>query len=136
MKEQLKTISRFQLIFFVGNAQGYSFRPPKKSTNLQINSLLYKKLARNCLKQWSFRLQSFSNILARFVNGDYFAKGTVKCKIPANLMDKEVENIDDHGCLKLQDLVDAEMFFCSSYPFIHKTRLHCAERKGKVKLVW
>ena len=44
-------------------------------------------------------------------------------------MDKEVESLEDHGCPQIYDLVD-EVWICSSYPFRHKTTLHCAERKA------
>ena len=43
-----------------------------------------------------------SNILPRAVNGEYSAKGTEKCKILGNL----VENLENNGCPKVQDLVD------------------------------
>ena len=29
--------------------------------------------------------------------------------IPGNLLDKEVENLDDHGCTKIWDLVDPKI---------------------------
>ena len=49
-------------------------------------------------------------------------------------MDKEVEKLEDRGGPKVQDLVetDKEMWICSSYPFRHKSTLHCAERNAKV----
>ena len=79
-----------------------------------------------------------SNILPRAVKGEYFAKGKEKCQILGNLLDKRVENLEDHGCPKVQDLVDEEIWICSSYPFRHKTTLHfhCAERKTKLFDNW
>ena len=50
--------------------------------------------------------RGISNIFARAVKGEYFAKGTEKCKILGTLPDKEVEKLDDHGCPEVQDLVD------------------------------
>ena len=47
-------------------------------------------------------------------------------------MDKEVENLVDHGCPKVQDLVDEEMWIFSSYPFRQMATFHSAERKSKV----
>ena len=37
-------------------------------------------------------------------------------------MNKEVENLDDHGCPKTQALAESykEIRICSSYPFRHK----------------
>ena len=77
-----------------------------------------------------------SNILARAVKSEYFAEGTEKCKIFGNLLDKKVENLEDHGSRKVQELVDEENWICSSYPFRHKTTLHCAERKAKLFGNW
>ena len=77
-----------------------------------------------------------SNILPRAENGDYFAKGTDKCKILANLLDEVVENLEDQGCTKVQDLVDEEIGICPSYPFRDKTTLHCAELKAKLFGNW
>ena len=45
--------------------------------------------------------------------------------------DREVKNLEDQGCPKVQDLVDEENWICSSYPFRHKTTLHSAEREAK-----
>ena len=59
-----------------------------------------------------------------------------KCKILASLMDKAVENLDDHGCPKVQDTVDEVMWICSSYPFGHKTTLHSAECQAKLFGYW
>ena len=53
-------------------------------------------------------------------------------------MDNEEEDLDDHGYPNIQEIVefDKEMSICSSYPFRHKTRLHCAERKAKLFGEW
>ena len=54
-------------------------------------------------------------------------------------MDKEMENLDDHGCTKIKDFVDGkaeEIWIYSSYPFQHKTTLHWKERKGKLLGQW
>ena len=53
-----------------------------------------------------------------------------------NLLDKGVEKLQDHGCPKDQDLVDEEIWICSSYPFRHKSTLHCAERKENLFGNW
>ena len=73
-----------------------------------------------------------SNMLTRAVKGEYFAKGTENCKILGNLLDKDVEILEEHGCAKVQDLVDDEFWICSRYPFRHKTTVHCAECKAKL----
>ena len=48
------------------------------------------------------------NIHPRVVKAPYFAEGTENLKIFGNSINKGVENLDDHGFPKVQDLVDAE----------------------------
>ena len=90
-----------------GNVQGYPFCPPLK----------YKPS-----KQWC--------------KGWEFCNKNRKCKIFANWMGKQLENLEDHGCPNVRDLVDEEMWICSIYPFRHKTTLHWAERKAKLFSYW
>ena len=73
---------------------------------------------------------------ARAVRGEHFAKGTEKYKIFGTLLDKEVEDLEDRGCPKVQDPVDEDVLICLSYPFRRKTTLRCAERKGKFFGIW
>ena len=80
------------------------------------------------------------NILPRDVKDQYLAERTQKLEIlnlmNNNLMNKEVEIMDYHACPKIRDLIDyeadGEMWICSSYRFLPKTTLHCAERKAKL----
>ena len=51
-------------------------------------------------------------------------------------MDKELENLEDHGSPKVQVFVDEEIGICSSYPFRHKTTLQCSQRKAKWFGIW
>ena len=59
-----------------------------------------------------------------------------KTKILGFFLDKEVQNLDDHGCLKTRDpfnpKADEEKLICSSYPFKLETTLHCAEGKAEL----
>ena len=50
-----------------------------------------------------------SNIVSRNVKGEYFPQETEICKILVGVLDKELEKLDDHGCPKVQDLVDEGM---------------------------
>ena len=71
------------------------------------------------------------------MNAEVFAKGLEKCRLLTNLLGQNVENLDDYGCPKIQDLVKTDSSsICSSYRFRHKTRLHCAESKAKVYGEW
>ena len=49
------------------------------------------------------------SVFPRVLRAEYFAKGTEKWKILGDLLDKEVENLEDHGCPRFQDLVDEEV---------------------------
>ena len=78
---------------------------------------------------WNSRRLDYSelsNILPRAVNGEYFARRLEKCKILRNLLEKELENSEDHGCPEVQDLIEEEIWICSSNLFRHKITLDCA----------
>ena len=71
------------------------------------------------------------------MNAEVFPKGLEKCRLLTNLLGQNVENLDDYGCSKIQDLVKTDSsWICSSYPFRHKLGLHSAERKAKVNGEW
>ena len=71
------------------------------------------------------------------MNVEVLAKGLQKCRLLTRLPGQNVENLNDYGCPKNQDPVKTDnSWICSSYPFRHKTRLHCAERKAKVYGEW
>ena len=71
------------------------------------------------------------------MNTEVFAKGLEKCRLLTSLLGHNVENLDDYGCPKNQDLVERDSLWnCSSYPFRNETKLHCAERKAKVHGDW
>ena len=74
------------------------------------------------------------------MNAEVFAKKFEKCRLLTRLLGQNVENLDDYGCPKIQELVGGGKanisWICSTYVFRHKTRLHCAERKAKVYGDW
>ena len=71
------------------------------------------------------------------MNAEVFVKGLEKCRLLTNLLGQNVENLDDYGCPKIQDRFKTDsLWICSSYPFRHKTRLHCTERKAEVYGEW
>ena len=46
---------------------------------------------------------------------EVFAKGLEKCRLLTNLPGQNVENLDDSGCPKIQDLVKTDSLWnCSS----------------------
>ena len=73
----------------------------------------------------------------KVMNAEVFATGFERYRVLTNLLGRNLENLDDCGCPKTQDLVKTDSsWICSSYPFRHKTRLHCAGRKTKVYGDW
>ena len=48
------------------------------------------------------------------------------------ILDKAVANLEHHGCPKVQDLFDEEIWICSRYLFRHTTTLNCDECKTKL----
>ena len=94
---------------------------------------------------WSSGKLDYEKLFAVFydikvMNADVFARKLEKCRLLTRVLGQKIENLDDYGCPKIQDLVREEKtdssWVCFSYPFPHKTRLHCAEKKTKVYGEW
>ena len=126
-------------LFFHGSLQRFSFGPPKtfkpnKQTTWNTSQL--HGIA------WSSGKLDYEKLFAGFydikvMNADVFAEGLEKCRLLTRLIGQNVENLVDYGCPEIQVFVKTgSLWICSSYPFRHKTRLHCAERKAKVYGEW
>ena len=122
-------------LFIDGSVQGFSFCPPKffkpnKQTTWNTSQL--HGIA------WISGKLDYEKLFAVFYDirimiAEVFAKGLEKCRLLTSLLGQNVEFLDDYGCPEIQDPVKTEsLWICSSYPFRHKTRLHCAKRKTKV----
>ena len=116
-------------LFIDGSLQGFSFCPPKTfKPNEQTtwNTSHLHGIA------WSSGKLDYEKMFAVFydikvMNAEVSAKELEKCRLLINLLGRNIENLDDYGCPKIQDLVKTDSSsICSSYPFRHKTRLHCA----------
>ena len=121
-----------------GSLRGFSICPPKtykpnKQTTWNTSHL--HGIA------WSSGELDYDKLFAVFydireLNAEVFAKALKKGRLLTRLLGQNVENLDDYGCPKVQDLVGEgktnSSWICSSYPFRHKTRPHCAQRKTKV----
>ena len=122
-------------LFIDGSLQGFSFCPPKTFKPNKQTSWNTKHLQGIA---WRSGKLDYEKLFAVFydikvMNAEVFAKGLEKRRLLARRLRQNVENLDDYGCPKVQDLVKTDSFWiCSSYPFRHKTRLHCAESKAKV----
>ena len=122
-----------------GSLQGFSFCPPrtfKPNEQTSWNTKHLHGIARSSGKLDSEKLFAvFYDI--KEMNAEVFAKNLEKRRLLTAFLGQNVENLDDYGCPKIQDLVETvSLWNCSSYPFRHKTRLHCAERKAKVYGEW
>ena len=126
-------------LFIDGSLQGFSFCPPKTFKPNKQTTWNTKHLHGIA---WSSGKLDYEKHFAVFydikvMNAEVFAKGLEKCRLLTNLLGQFVENSDDYGCPKFHDFVKTDsLWMCSSYPFRHKTRLHCAERKAKVYGKW
>ena len=127
-----KNVNKELGLFIDGSVQGFSFCPPKtfkpnKQTTWNTNHL--HGIA------WSSGKLEYEELFAVFydikvMNAEVFAKGLEKYGLLTRLLGQNVENLDNDGCPKIQDL-DGErktnsLCIFSSYPLQHKTRLHCA----------
>ena len=126
-------------LFIDGSLQGFSFCPPKTfepSKQTSWNTKHQHGIA------WSIGKLDYEKLFAVFydikvMNAEVFAKRLEKCRLLIKLLGQNVEILDDYGCPKIQDFVKRDSsWFCFSYPFRHKTRLHCAERKAKMYGEW
>ena len=126
-------------LFIDDSLQGFSFCSPKTFKPNKQTTWNTRHLHGFA---WSSGKLDYEKLFAvfydiRVMNGEVFAKGLEKCRLLTTLLGQNVENLDDYGCPKNQDLVKTDsLWICSSYPFRHKTRLHCVERKAKVYGEW
>ena len=126
-------------LFIDGSLQGLTFCPPKTFKPIKQTTSNRSHLHGIA---WSSGKLDYDKLFTVFydvklLNAEVFAKGLEKCRLLTRLLRQNVENLDDYGCPKFQDLVKTDSLrICSSYPFRHKTRLNCAERKAKVYGVW
>ena len=130
-----KNINKELGLFIDGSLQGISFCPPKTfKPNKQTtwNTKHLHGIACSSGKLDYEKLFAIFNDI-KVMNAEVFAKGLEKCRLFTRLFGQNVENLDEYGCSKIQDLVKTDnLWICSTYPFRHKTRLHCAERKRTV----
>ena len=122
--------------------QGFSFCPSKIFKSIKQTTWNTNRLHGIA---WSSGKLEYEKLFAvlydiKVMNAEVFAKRFEKCRLLTRLLRQSVEKLDDYGCPKIQDLVGQgkanSSCICSSYPFRHKTRLRCAERKAKVYGDW
>ena len=94
-----------ELGFFIdGHVHRYSFRPVKKYRPTKQAFWCTRTLHRNVRNSALLDYIELANIHPIALKGENFAKATEKRKLLGNLLDKQVENLDDHGCSKFKIL--------------------------------
>ena len=107
-----KNINKELELFIDGSLQAFSFCLPKTfKPNKQTlwNTSHLHGIA------WSSGELDYEKLFAVFydikvMNAEVFAKGFEKCRLLTNLLGQHVENLDDSGCPKIQDLVKTDSF--------------------------
>ena len=89
-----------------GSVQGFSFCPPK---SFKPNKQTTWNTSRLHGIAWSSGKLDYEKLFAVFynikvMNAEVFAKGFAKCRLLANLRERNVENLDDYGCPKFEIL--------------------------------
>ena len=105
-----KNVNKKLLVLIVENVQDFSFRSPKsyKTTNQafwytgDLDEIVWKS---GCLDYIEL-----PNTLPSNSRGERFSEGSEKCKNFGTLIEKGIENMDDHGCPKVRDLIDSKTF--------------------------
>ena len=118
-------------LFIDGSVQGFSFCPPKTFTPNKQTSWNTKHLHGIAWSSGKLDYEKLFDVFydIKMMNAEVFAKGFEKCRLLSSLLGQNVENLDDYGCPKIQDLVKTDSL-------LNKTKLHCAERKAKVYGDW
>ena len=112
--------------------QEVSFRPPKKNQPTKQAFWCTRKMQGIVWNSECLDYSKRPNILSIDQKSENYAKRREWCKMFGKLLDRKVENMDDHGSPKIQDPFVEEMWTCSSYQFRHKTTWYCAEREIKL----
>ena len=123
-------------VFTDETIQGYSFRPPKKYKPTKQAFWCTRNFSGIVQNSGHLKVSELSNILPRYIQGEYFAKRAEKRQILDTFLEKWLENLDEHGCPKVQNLVDERKWIYSSSSVKHKTTFHYAEHMTKLFGNW
>ena len=98
-----------------GEVQGYPIRPPKQYNSTKQAFWCTRNLLGIVWNRGRLDYSELATFLFRAIKGEYFAKRSNEIKILSNSLDKQAEILEVHGCPKVQDLFDGEMWICLSY---------------------
>ena len=115
------------------------FHPPKNCKPTKQAFCIQENCIEFCVKQWKFVLQWAAKRSTKIIKAGCFAKKNQKTpSFRAIQWIKKWKSWVIMAVPKIQELEesDQQMWFCSGYPFRHRTRLHCAERKASFFAEW
>ena len=97
-------------LYIDGSLEGFSFFPPKTSTQNKQTTWNTGHLHGIA---WSKGKPDYDKLFAVFyvikvLTAKVFAKGLEKRRLLTRLLGQKVENLDDYGCPKIQDLVKTD----------------------------
>ena len=103
------------VVFTDGQAFGYSFKAPTSfqqtfQTHWCTNNLHKIDWRSGAL---DYNVTTILTSLKQY-RAEFFAKGLEKCTMLSALLGKQVENLDDYGCPRIQKFNSD--WLCSSYP--------------------
>ena len=132
----VKNVGKELGVYIDGQVVGYSVTPPKHYQPTHQTLWCTQSSHKIDWKSGSLDYSCTNTMLAelRQYRTEYFAKRLEKCNFLSTLLGKEVENLDDYGCPKIQHLNTD--WLCTNYPYRHKRNIHCAERKAKAFGEW
>ena len=134
-------------VFINGKVHGFSFRPPIKFKPTKQTTWCTKNLHKIAWNSGNLEYNELPKVLKLTQPAQYFAKGLEKCSLLSVFLGEVVENLEDYGCPKIQELCytqghkclrtnQKQVWICTSYPVHHKNTLHCAELKAFVFGTW
>lgn len=128
-------------IYKNGIVEGYTFLPPKDFKPTKQSFWITKNLHGINWNNGKKPYSELAGLLKRTdsTSTEFFAKGLEKCRIISKILEKDVENLDNYFCPKVQHLIFKDEDYdweCSNYPGRHARTLHCAERKAFAYGTW
>lgn len=89
---------------------------------------------------YKFLQQIIISVSLRLPETTLFAKGSEKCKTLSNYFQKEIKNLEDLNCPRVDQILHKNYFpFCNSHSKhlpIQQIKKHCAFRKSKLFYHW
>ena len=99
-----------------GSVQGFSFCPPKSFKPNKQTTWNTSHLHGNASSSGKLDYEKLFAVFyeIKVMNAEVFAKALEKCRLLTAFPGQNVENLDDYGCSKIQDLVKKDSLWkCS-----------------------